>query len=266
MDIIFIGIIIIFSLFFMWLMTFVALLLVFIFTPGGIWLKAKILRRPLICARYKDGIKTQFIVPKKILGNFAEVRKVGCIELAKDTANFDTKGKVIWYDALLESAKTHNLTKAALLQELKEFGYKIDSWRELREIIDLSKDKNYLLKKYEEVKKKFPEKVGKFKKIAKNLYEGSIEIIWGKTYKIATLYNLFANDYNPAQVNEYGYLAVQEDRKKRNVNVFIWVILIAILLIVAAIAYTIIKSNAPTQVVLEVTPGLLKNSSNVLVG
>lgn len=265
MDIILIGLIIIAVLFLMWFITFTVLFMVALTTPAGVWIASKITRKPILCLHFKDGVRTRFIKAKKVQGNFAYVKGFGYFELAKDTANFDLKGKVVWYNALAENAKTQQLYKAALITELKETGFKIESWKDLKAIIEVVTNKEAVLAKYNEIFLKSKEKAERFKIIARNIIRGSVDIVWNKTYKYSVLYNLFSNDYNPAAVNETIHIAVMEDRKKRDRDYFLWVIIIAILLIVGAVAYTIVKSTtAPSQIILEVTPAMLKNGSNLI--
>lgn len=268
MDIILVGIIIIGVLTLLFLINFAFLFITLMITPAGVWLKAKIMRRPLICMHFKDGIKTRFVAANKTLGNFAMVKGFGYYELAKDTASFDQKGKLIWYNVLTENAKSQQLYKAALVQELKELGYKLESWHDLKKVIDVATnqtDKSILTQEYDRLLKQSKEKAEKFKLIIKNISRGTIDLVFNKSYKFAVLYNLFSNDYNPSQINEAIHIALMEDRRKRNVNIFAIVIIISVLLIVAAIAFTIIKSSTgPTEVVLQVAPGMIKNGTTLV--
>lgn len=250
----------------LWLFTFVFLIFIIKFTPALPWFMAWFGRRPLFCINYKDGITT-WKVGSKRLGNFSKVKRLGYYELEKGTGNLDLKTKIIWYNVLTEHAKTQPLYKAAIIDELKNLGFRVMKWADLRFIINSAVNNTWANEEYKRLKAISIKKAQRFLEVVKNIRKARVNIKYGVSYKLSSLYNLFSNDYNPAGVEEAVVLGVAADRKKRGTDMMAWAFVIFLILLGVGICYTLITGGQGSQeVVVKFTPDMLANASQMIAG
>lgn len=257
--------IIIWALAFVLLLETILLIIIFIWTPARTFLKARFKHMPVMALRYKD-FSSRFICAKRRLGNFVEVKGMGMYELVKGTGNFDINSKVIWYDCLTEQVATQSLYKAALITELRNIGYSINKWADLKYLMDCAANKEWVLTEYARLKKVGESTAEKFKVLVKNIRKGTVDIFTAKSYKVSELYNLFPNDYAPAYVDEASHLSVMLDRKTRNRDMVKYALVFVFLAIGAGVLYTMIKQGSPPDVVCSFTTDAITNATNMLQG
>lgn len=265
MDLVFIIFIVAAVFVFLFLIELILIVVLIAMTPGGTFLLAWIRKMPVIALRHKD-VTAEFLCGKRRLGNFVEVKKKGFFELQKGTGNFDMKSKVMWYDCITEQAASQGLWKAALVKELRDAGYEINSWQDLRYLMACAKDKEWISKEYRRLKAISGSIADKFKLLVKNIRRNTVDVFSAKSYKISELFNLFPNEMSPANVHEATVLAVQMDRKLRDKNIMAYVMGFFIICLGAGLAYVLFTSNSTPEVIVRVSADALMNGSSMLKG
>lgn len=244
---------------------FISFILVFKFTPAWVWLKAWWLRRPLIFVHYMDNIY-DIKVGSKMEANMSTVKNLGPYELSRGSGEIERKTKMLTYHALTENSKTQTLWKAAIIKELREIGFMINKWADLKAIMDAATNNQWCREQYQRLATTNAKAAEKFKLYVKNIRRQSVDIFLNKSYKFNELYNLFPNDFSPVTVDEARTLAVLADRKKRTKEFMPIAIAIFILLLGFAVFYVVFKQQGQEEYVIKIATDTIKNNASILTG
>jgi hypothetical protein len=233
------------------------------FTPSWSWLKAWILKRPLFFLYFKDNTYAIKVGGKRE-GNFSTIKGLGPFEMQQGTGSMEQKTRVISYSVITENSKTISLWRAAIVKELQLLGLEITKWDDINKIIQSASDDNWVRKTYADSKAINPENAEKFKRFVNYIRKADVSVFFNRPYRIAELYNMFSDDFNPVVVEEARYMAVQKDRKNRDSNMMPWVIAIFILLLGAAIAYVVIKGAQNPNITVTLAQAVKDNATVLL--
>lgn len=243
------------------------LLMMLMFTPAWIWFKAWIFKLPLFIMHRKDNF-LDIKVGRKPQANFSYIKGIGPFELEKGTARLDSKSKVPIYNVLTDNCRTMELSKAAIITELKNAGFLMAKWRHLNLLRKIGSDKQYAIDRYNALQAKSPEKAEAFREFCKKIEVSKIEVKLFKTYNFNELYNLYPDDYNPVAVETSNQLAIQKyKRENKSIgDVLKWALAFIIILLGFGMLYVMLTRNGGGAQEIRLVGAGLANGTRVIVG
>ena len=186
------------------------LILVSKFTPAMKYLKAWWSKLPLYRVFYRDTL-SELKVGKVIEPGTAELDD-GVAFNTEDSQVMDKKSKVPVYHMFAENAFTTSKTYGPIVQELREKGYTISTYKDYQHLVALATDESYRT----EQSKSFDtaEEKQTFNNMIQELQELEINIMPYKTYKMHDLASMFPANISPLFVKSKVTNAEIRARKK----------------------------------------------------
>lgn len=212
------------------------LIVVNLWTPALIFLKAIFKRLPVMRIHFRTGKTVHRIATEPIPG-ILHVKRFGVFFPTEDSYTREHHSGVIMYDAFAENAHTVPKWWPAVIQELRESGIaKINNYEDYKNLLDAITNQEQVDQVIDNLKTK--EEKEKYKSNVKQLRSLDIPIKPWKTYKMHELAYMFPNNQTPISVETYKDTALSnEARKKENLKVIIFA---SIGVLIIGIAFAII--------------------------
>lgn len=215
--------------------TIIGLIFVIKFTPAMKFFKAWLSKSPLIWTTYRNGMG-EFMKGKVTDPGWVEVEGIGDFFLSEKSYTLDLKSKVPIFTAFSEFAFTIPKEYAAIVQELREAGFVVNNYRDLKHLVNLSHDKTYQSEFLEGIKD--GEKYEEVKKIISKLEKQKLNLPLYKTIQMHELNSMFPNNISPVNVRSKVVNAVTREKKKNDAkeNLIKWLIGGAVATLIISIA------------------------------
>lgn len=233
------------------------------FTPAWQMFTAWWKRKPLIWLHSMDN-QVELVTGSRPKDNWSEVKGLGPFRLQRGTGELERKSKVLMYHVLTDNCDTVTMEKAAVINELRQQGYNLFGWQDLKYLMDAATNDEWVKAKYKDLNATQPTKARQFKEFVEKVRASQIPLFNHRSYRFNDLYNLYPNDFNPVGVESAIDIAVQLDRKKRNDQLIKWgaMAMFALLLLIGgAIAYTIIRQTTSPEIIVKLGSQVLSNAS-----
>ena len=214
-----------------------ALILIFIikFTPAKTFFKAMIKKKPIAWVKYRPGVG-EFLISDDTSPGSMEVKNLGYVHMTEGSQVREKRSKVTVYDVFAEYGASIPEQYAPLIQELREEGFKINTFKDYKHLVDLVSRPEYLdeyiqkllnrinshkkgMKKITSFLKKntddeLRDEIRKARQDKENLKDLEIKILPYKTYKMHDLASMFPNNVSPVYVEAKVTNAVYQKMKK----------------------------------------------------
>jgi hypothetical protein len=191
--------------------TFIILILITKFTPAMTYLKAWWGKKSIYETTYRDGTAELYIGENET-GGTAETPD-GIVSQTEGSQVLHKKGKVNVYHLFGEYAPTIERTYGPIIQELKEAGFKINTFKDIQRIVLLAQNEE-LQAAYIDSFKESKEKQAIAKEYIEKIKSHKIEIKPYKTYKIHELASMFPFNQTPNYIRAKVVNAETRARKR----------------------------------------------------
>lgn len=170
------------------------LVLVFKFTPARVFLVGWMRKMPVFAVLYKHGVG-EYMVGKPSDSGSAEIRKLGPVKMTEGSHFLEQKSKVPVFTLFAEFAYTLQKEYPAVIQELKEMGFRINNFEDYYHLTKLASDKSYQKEILDSIQDTDE----------KQMMMGKIQALEGldivikphKTYQLHNLGMMFPNNISP---------------------------------------------------------------------
>lgn len=190
---------------------FLFLIVLFIkFTPAKVFLKAWLTRSAVSWVKFRTGLG-EFRNSKSTDPGSIDVKNLGFVQLVEGSQVLERNSKCPVYDVFGEYGTSIPKEYPAIIQELRDAGYVVNSFRDYSHLVRLTSDEVYASEYVDSLK-------GDKKKEAiqqiKYLKALEIKIKPYKTYKVHELAFMFPNNISPVYVDAKVTNAVSRIRNK----------------------------------------------------
>lgn len=238
----------------------VMFLLIFLIkvTPAMTFFKAWLRKRSIYRVTYRDGL-SDFKVGISRQAGTAEIED-GYVMNTEGSHSIDRKSKAPIYDVFGETAFTLNKRYAAIVQRIRQLGYKLNKFGDLQRLVWLASNDHYAEKQKNKIKDPTERQI--FSESLKSLREESIDIMPYESINIHDLANMFPFNITPEYIRAKVTNEVMRARKRminqENILKFMMggAIVIFVLAIVAIFLFKFVKGPECTPV--ECTCGVVK--------
>lgn len=192
-------------------------LIIFMLTPAGAFLKAKFKNLPIFLMSGRDGVGG-FFVPQFSENQYAHFKKQGTYGITRESHIFDRKSKQPIYIADKDVGASYKRDWPAVVEQLKQHFPKLKGGKDYIALVeDALKDPENL--------KKNPEL-----------------LIKGATMKVTDLAKYFPLNLKPTYIDEYAMIAVRRAQRREKTLQFLLVL--AVLMMCVGIAGYLLMSQA----------------------
>lgn len=228
---------------------FVGHVLYWFWTPGPEWIKAKLLKSPIVHVFGRDN-RIKYRVGKAESSSVLSIKKLGPVMVTEGSAMIDQFG-IVNYDVFGEFAKSIPKWWPMLLQKIREDGTKLYKWSDFELLLktargELPKDHEQLEEckaRLEELRKAAGDADGveydqeKFKTELEKL---EIHLRPYKTIKLTDLVNMFPHNLDPQLLEAKSELKYAELKKKQTQWTQDKIMMFVMILLGAAVAFAIV--------------------------
>jgi len=195
-----------------------AIIVIFMWTPAGAFMKAKFKRLPIFLMAGRDAIGG-FFVPEFSENQYAHFKKAGTYAITRESFIFDRKSKQPIYIADKDIGASINKEWPKILEQI------LEHFPMMKTGVD-------------------------YKKVIQNAIDNKNDalanpklILKGSTIKISELAKFFPMNIKPTYIDEYAMIAVRRDRRKQNAAQF-WILASVLIICVGIAGYLLIgKAN-----------------------
>jgi len=212
-------------------------------TPGFVFLKAKMKKTPLFWVKYKNGLG-EFLPGKQDTPGSMEVKNIGSIMLTEGSHILEKNSNVLIYEGFGEYGASVPREYASIITQMKEKGLPITNFNDYKKFLDLSTNKDikeaYLSKLKPHTRAVEESLINQFEKEGMNLLPY-------RSYQVHELQHMFPNNISPVYVQvKADALANIKARRERLQSQLLIAAGVAVLfaLLGAAIAWKILQSGA----------------------
>ena len=233
-----------------WIVAVIAgLLVVFIkmWTPGFTFLKAKLKKQQIVWAKDKSGIG-RFLLGKITTPGTIDIKDIGPVMITEGSQVLDDNSKTMIFEVFAEYGTTTPREYSAIVQELREKGWTINTYQDYQHILKLVNDAEYRSEYLANLMEKDREEM---KERIEQLRREGVKLIPWKTYNTHTLQYMFPNNINPiyVQVKADALAQIKARRDKLKSALLISVGIAALLIFLgAAIAWRMVNSGTVATV------------------
>jgi hypothetical protein len=214
------------------------------FTPASVFLKALMNKKPVAMVDTRTGM-TEFKVANDQDPGSMDVKGLGFVSMTEGSQVREKNSKATIYRVFSEFGSSIPSDYAPIIQTLRENGFKINTFADYKNLIDLCANEKYCSDYLASLKGEKKEAAEIMIKKAKEL---KISLMPYKTYKMHDLAFMFPNNISPVYVDAKVTAAVNREIKKQKfanqmiiyVGIFLFIGCIA-----AAVAYKMIKTPDP---------------------
>ena len=189
-------------------------IIIFLWTPAGTFLRAKLKNLPVFLMAGRDGIGG-FYSPEFSENQYAHFKKAGTYAITRESYIFDRKSKMPIYIADKDIGASINKEWPKILDQMRDKFKNLKTGKDYLKIIEAAcQAPNDALKNPELLLK-------------------------GSTIRISELSKFFPMNIKPTYIDEYAMIAVRRDRRKQNTMQF-WMMMAILMLCVGIAGYLLI--------------------------
>lgn len=234
-------------------------------TPAKVFLKAWLSKRPVAWVKYRTGIG-EFKVGKEDDPGSMDVDGLGYVSLTEGSQVREKRSGRAVFDVFGEYGATIPKEYAPIIQELREAGFKINTFKDYQHLILLASNEKYEEDylnsfQFDFEKKEAKERISKIKKL-------KIEVKPYKSYSTHDLAYMFPNNISPVYVDAKVTNAVNRNLKKMKFNQQMWLYVgMGALLITLAIViiFKVIKQPEPQVIIQTLDTGVQLAKTNTTI-
>jgi len=233
----------------------------FKFTPARVFLKAWLKKAPVAWVKDRTG-RGIFLVGKESDPGTIDLKGVGTVQLTEGSMVRESNSRAPVFDVFAEMGTSIPKEYAAIIQELREKGLKINKFSDYKHLVDLVADEKYasqFLEKIKDEKKK--EEIRKGIEVAKKM---EIKVMPFKTYKVHELAYMFPNNISPvymdAKVTNAVNRVLKKEKTKKEFLIYA-AVAVLILVIAAYMLLKLFKSPEPQVIVKTIETGVRVSQS-----
>lgn len=204
------------------------------FTPAVVFFKAWMSKSVVAWVKFRTGLG-EFRIAKSEDPGSVDVKDLGFVQLVEGSQVLERNSKVPVYDVFAEYGASIPKEYPAIIQELREEGFVVNSFRDYAHLVKLAGNDVYASQHLAEIKDEVLRK--ETEERIKVLKEMEITIKPYKTYKVHELAFMFPNNMTPGYVDAKVTNAVlrKVNKMKGHQQILIYGAFAILILVIAAV-------------------------------
>lgn len=204
------------------------------FTPAKIFLKAWFSKSAICWVKFRTGMG-EFRIAKQEDPGSVTVKDLGFVQMVEGSQVIERNSKVPVYDVFAEYGASIPKEYPAIIQELREEGFVINTFADYAHLVKLSADQEYASEHLEKITDAEEKKIAQER--IQHLRDMDILIKPYKAYKVHELAFMFPNNISPVYVDAKVTNAVTRQMKKMQMSqqMLIYVAIAVLILVISVV-------------------------------